>query len=92
MLPDAFHGLKTRIDDHIQSLPHSERASLKTAAMAIATVRLARKRASLVFVRLQRSDGRKDWSKKFGVSPEELKKAVSAVGTNAEDVKRHLAR
>src|SRR4051794_32566383 len=27
----------------------------------------------------------RDWSKKFEVSPEELKKAVSAVGNNAED-------
>ncbi len=34
----------------------------------------------------------RDWSKKFGVSPEELKKAVSAVGNNADDVKKHLER
>jgi len=31
-----------------------------------------------------------DWSKKFGVSPEELKKAVKQVGSNAKDVEAHL--
>lgn len=30
------------------------------------------------------------WSKKFGVSPEELKKAVKQVGSNANDVKEYL--
>ena len=34
----------------------------------------------------------RDWSKKFGVSPEELKKAVAKVGNNAADVRNHLAR
>ena len=34
----------------------------------------------------------RDWSKKFGVSPEQLKKAVSAVGNNADNVKKHLGR
>ena len=34
----------------------------------------------------------RDWSKKFGVPPDELKKAVSDVGTDAEDVRRHLGR
>ncbi len=33
-----------------------------------------------------------DWSKKFGVTPEELRKAVEAVGTSARDVERHLKR
>ncbi|MGN6264770.1 MAG: DUF3606 domain-containing protein [Ginsengibacter sp.] len=32
----------------------------------------------------------RDWSKKFGVSPEELKKAVKEVGSNAENVKEYL--
>jgi hypothetical protein len=32
----------------------------------------------------------RDWSKKFGVSPEELKEAVKAVGTDAKDVEAHL--
>jgi hypothetical protein len=32
----------------------------------------------------------RDWSKKFGVTPEELKKAVAAAGTDAEAVERHL--
>ena len=32
----------------------------------------------------------KDWSKKFGVSSEELVKAVEAVGNNAKDVEAHL--
>lgn len=32
----------------------------------------------------------RDWSKKFGVSPEQLKEAVQAAGTWADDVKRHL--
>lgn len=31
------------------------------------------------------------WATKFGVSKEQLKNAVSAVGTNAKDVERHLA-
>jgi hypothetical protein len=32
------------------------------------------------------------WSKKFGVSPDELKKAVKAVGTSAEAVEQHLKK
>ncbi|WP_431101244.1 DUF3606 domain-containing protein [Roseateles noduli] len=32
----------------------------------------------------------RDWSKKFGVTPEELKRAVNAVGTSAADVEAHL--
>lgn len=32
----------------------------------------------------------RDWSKKFGVSPDVLKAAVAAVGTNAEAVEKHL--
>jgi hypothetical protein len=32
----------------------------------------------------------RDWSKKFGVSPEQLKAAVKEVGTSAEAVERHL--
>lgn len=34
----------------------------------------------------------RDWSKKFGVSPDELKKAVNAVGTIAKDVEAHLKK
>ena len=34
----------------------------------------------------------KDWSKKFGVTQDELKKAVAKVGTSAEAVKKHLGR
>ncbi|MFX1679920.1 DUF3606 domain-containing protein [Mitsuaria sp. CC2] len=34
----------------------------------------------------------RDWSKKFGVTPEELKRAVNAVGTSAADVEAHLKR
>jgi len=30
------------------------------------------------------------WSKKFGVSAEQLKAAVKAVGTNVQDVQMHL--
>ena len=33
-----------------------------------------------------------DWSKKFGVSPDELKAAVKAVGTSAKDVEDHLKK
>ena len=33
-----------------------------------------------------------DWSEKFGVSPEELKKAVQAVGTMAKDVEAYLRK
>jgi len=32
----------------------------------------------------------RDWSKKFGVTPEELKAAVKAVGSDAADVEAHL--
>lgn len=32
----------------------------------------------------------RDWSKKFGVTPDKLKEAVQAVGTNAVDVEKHL--
>ena len=32
----------------------------------------------------------RDWSKKFGVTPEELKKAVASVGDRAEAVEKHL--
>ena len=32
----------------------------------------------------------RDWSKKFGVTPDKLKEAVKAVGTNAADVEKHL--
>jgi len=32
----------------------------------------------------------RDWSKRFGVSPEELKRAVAKVGDRADDVEREL--
>ena len=32
----------------------------------------------------------RDWSKRFGVSPEQLTHAVAAVGTNAKAVEEHL--
>ena len=32
----------------------------------------------------------RDWAKKFGVTPEELKSAVKAVGVNAKEVEAHL--
>ena len=32
----------------------------------------------------------RDWSRKFGVTPDELKKAVNAVGTSADAVEAHL--
>jgi hypothetical protein len=32
----------------------------------------------------------RDWSKKFGVSADELKAAVKAVGSTAKDVEKHL--
>jgi Protein of unknown function (DUF3606) len=34
----------------------------------------------------------RDWSKKFNVSPEELKAAVKSVGTSAKDVEKHLQK
>jgi len=34
----------------------------------------------------------RDWSKKFAVSPDELKKAVASVGDRAKDVEAHLKR
>ena len=32
----------------------------------------------------------RDWSAKFGVTPDALKKAVDAVGTDADKVEAHL--
>jgi len=32
----------------------------------------------------------RDWSRSLGVSPEELKKAVAAVGDRADKVREHL--
>lgn len=32
----------------------------------------------------------RDWSRKFGVTPEQLKAAVQAVGTSAEAIENHL--
>lgn len=32
----------------------------------------------------------RDWSTKFGVTPDELRAAVAAVGTSATDVEAHL--
>ena len=32
----------------------------------------------------------RDWAKKFGVSPDELKNAVRAVGDRADQVEAHL--
>lgn len=32
----------------------------------------------------------RDWSRKYGVTPEELKKAVAKVGDRQEDVEREL--
>ena len=32
----------------------------------------------------------RDWSKKFGVTPDRLKEAVRAVGTQADKVEEHL--
>jgi hypothetical protein len=32
----------------------------------------------------------RDWSRKFGVTPEELKRAVAKVGDRADDVEREL--
>ncbi len=32
----------------------------------------------------------RDWSRKFGVSPDQLKAAVQAVGDNASAVEKHL--
>lgn len=34
----------------------------------------------------------RDWSKKFGVSADELKKAVKAVGPMSKDVEAHLKK
>ena len=33
----------------------------------------------------------RDWSRKFGVSPDRLKEAVQAVGTQADKVGEHLS-
>jgi hypothetical protein len=32
----------------------------------------------------------RDWSKKFGVTKEQLKEAVQAIGTEADKVEQHL--
>jgi hypothetical protein len=36
--------------------------------------------------------GLDDWARKFGVSREELRKAVETVGPMADDVRRHLGK
>lgn len=33
-----------------------------------------------------------DWSRKFGITPDELKKAVKAVGTSAKEVEKYLKK
>lgn len=32
----------------------------------------------------------RDWSRKFGVTPEQLKDAAKAVGTSADAIEKHL--
>jgi len=32
------------------------------------------------------------WSKKFGITPEELRKAVQSVGTSADNVEKYLKK
>ncbi len=34
----------------------------------------------------------RDWSKKLGVTPDQLKEAVKQVGTSAEAVEKHLKK
>jgi hypothetical protein len=34
----------------------------------------------------------RDWSQKFGVSPDELKRAVQQVGDRADAVRQHLGK
>jgi HAMP domain-containing protein len=34
----------------------------------------------------------RDWAASLGVTPDELKQAVKAVGTQADDVRRHLGK
>jgi hypothetical protein len=34
----------------------------------------------------------RDWSKRLGVTPDELKKAVHQVGTSADAVRKHLGK
>jgi hypothetical protein len=34
----------------------------------------------------------RDWSEKFGVSPDELRSAVAKVGPMAKDVQQHLGK
>jgi hypothetical protein len=34
----------------------------------------------------------RDWSKKFGVTPDQIKAAVKAVGPMVEDVRQHLGK
>ncbi|PYY13462.1 MAG: DUF3606 domain-containing protein [Acidobacteria bacterium] len=34
----------------------------------------------------------RDWAKRFGVSKDELKKAVESVGNSAEAVRKHLGK
>jgi hypothetical protein len=33
-----------------------------------------------------------DWAEKFGVTPDELRRAVKAAGTSAKDVERYLKK
>lgn len=43
-------------------------------------------------INLQQDYEVRDWAKKFGVSPEELKEAVKAVGDRADKVEELLKR
>src|SRR3954467_10222504 len=43
-------------------------------------------------INVNEEDELRDWSKSFGVSPEELKKAVAAVGDRADAVRQHLGK
>jgi hypothetical protein len=42
------------------------------------------------YIDTRQDSDRRRWSEKFGVSPDQLKSAVDAVGSRAEDVERFL--
>ncbi|MDB6032641.1 MAG: hypothetical protein JWM16_2979 [Verrucomicrobiales bacterium] len=43
-------------------------------------------------INIWEADEKRDWSKKFGVTPAELEKAVKKVGPMAKDVKKELGK
>lgn len=49
-------------------------------------------KADRIRINIQEDYELRDWAQKFGVSPEELKRAVAKVGVMADDVAKELGK